>query len=319
MSELIAIAKLRRDGGTQPRAMLDPSTVESYTDSVREGAKFPPVVVYHDGTHHWLADGFHRVEAHAAAGRPNIEADIRPGTQRDAILFACGANATHGLRRTTDDKRRAVTLLLRDPEWATWSDHEIARRARVSQPFVGKMRAVTDNVIGERQYRTKHGTVATMLMPDKRAPARASMRSIPIESLHDIVQRRDAARKDAKRSRQEAAAPAVAPAPVAPPKLKLTVSARERKVLVVLAGGFDPYHWRAFNFKGIGKGCDVEPYLIRRVVRSLARKGLAHFERSLWDEYDGTPAGAGYRCTQAGFDFFSAHIAKPEQQAGAHA
>lgn len=315
MAEMIAIAKLRRDSSTQSRAALDPSTVESYTDSVREGAKFPPVVVYHDGTHHWLADGFHRVEAHVDAGRDAIEADIRAGTQRDAILFACGANATHGLRRTTDDKRRAVILLLRDPQWTTWSDHEIARRARVSQPFVGKMRSVTDNVIGERQYRTKHGTVATMA-----APARASMRSIPIESLHDIVQRRDAARKDAKRSSQEAIAPAVAAPPAAPPpQPKLTVSARERKVLVVLAGGFDPYHWRAFNFKGIGKGCDVEPNLIRRVVRSLARKGLAHFERSLWDEYDGTPAGAGYRCTQEGFDFFTAHLDNSQKQADAHA
>lgn len=78
------------------------------------------------------------------------------------------------------------------------------------------------------------------------------------------------------------------------------VSARERKVLAVLAEGFDPFEWRAFNFKGIEKSCDVEPYLIRRVTRSLARKGLAQYERTLWDE-DYGPAGAGYRCTEAGF------------------
>lgn len=80
----------------------------------------------------------------------------------------------------------------------------------------------------------------------------------------------------------------------------LTVSARERKVLSVLANGFHPFEWRAFNFKGIASGCDVEPHLVRRVTRALARKGLAQYERTLWDEYDG-PAGAGYRCTEAGF------------------
>ena len=52
----------------------------------------------------------------------------------------------------------------------------------------------------------------------------------------------------------------------------------------------------------------------------LIRVGyLASFERSLWDEYDGTPAGAGYRCTQAGFDFFTAHLDNSQKQADAHA
>ena len=50
------------------------------------------------------------------------------------------------MRRTNEDKRRAVTRLLEDAEWAAWSDREIARRAGVSQPFVGSMReSHTDN------------------------------------------------------------------------------------------------------------------------------------------------------------------------------
>lgn len=95
----------------------------------------------------------------------------------------------------------------------------------------------------------------------------------------------------------------------------LTVSARERKVLVALAGGYDPNEWRAFNFKGIAGRTDVDPHLIRRVTRSLARKGLAQYERSLWCD-DGMPAGAGYRCTQAGFDFFWRHLSDAERQTG---
>ena len=205
MAEMIAIAKLRRDGGTQPRAMLDPSTVEVYADGVREGASFPPVVVFHDGTNHWLADGFHRTEAHAVAGETEIAADIRPGTQRDAILFACGANATHGLRRTTEDKRRAVILLLRDLEWSGWTDREIAGRAHVSHPFVAKLRDLHGNVSMERKFVSRHGTVAERNFAiDKRAADMATLRSLPVEALHQLVSERHRARQDQKKAKREA-------------------------------------------------------------------------------------------------------------------
>lgn len=43
----------------------------------------------------------------------------------------------------------------------------------------------------------------------------------------------------------------------------------------------------------------VEPILVRRTVRSLARKGLASFHKGLWTD-DGEPAGAGYTLTPQG-------------------
>jgi hypothetical protein len=42
------------------------------------------------------------------------------------------ANAGLGLPRSNADKRKAVTLLLADPQWNSWSDHEIARHCGVS-------------------------------------------------------------------------------------------------------------------------------------------------------------------------------------------
>lgn len=47
---------------------------------------------------------------------------------RDAILYSCGANDRHGLRRTNEDKRRAVKKSLEDPEWSGWSSNKIAER-----------------------------------------------------------------------------------------------------------------------------------------------------------------------------------------------
>ncbi|EWY35857.1 hypothetical protein N825_32650 [Skermanella stibiiresistens SB22] len=40
-----------------------------------------------------------------------------PGSRRDAVPHAVGANARHGLPRSNADKRDAVMILLKDPEW----------------------------------------------------------------------------------------------------------------------------------------------------------------------------------------------------------
>jgi len=139
-------------GKTQARLKLDPQTVDEYAALLRtcleEGKPwpFPAVKIVrhtHRGAHFdYVWDGFHRIAAARQANWPApIPALVRPGTQRDAILAAVGANADHGLRRTNEDKRRAVTLLLMDDEWCQWSDRMIADKAKVTHPFVAKIRA----------------------------------------------------------------------------------------------------------------------------------------------------------------------------------
>lgn len=137
----IQIDKIKTGKGTQAREGLNYQTVIEYAEAMAGGTIFPPVTVYHDGAAYWLADGFHRIEAARQAGLNKIDADVKSGTQRDAILFASGANAAHGLRRTNADKRRAVLILLEDAEWSQWSDRKIARHCGVTHPFVAKLRA----------------------------------------------------------------------------------------------------------------------------------------------------------------------------------
>ncbi len=175
----INIKSIRIDGGTQSRVEINNEIVSEYATLIKAGTEFPPVVVFSDGTDHWLADGFHRFHAHNTAGKASIAADIRTGTARDAVLFSLGANSDHGIQRTAADKRKAVTTMLQDQEWGDWSDHAIARACHVSQPFVGTVRRsldaenpnVTDNVISEkrRKYTTKHGSTATMKVDKKAA------------------------------------------------------------------------------------------------------------------------------------------------------
>jgi DNA modification methylase len=135
-----------------------------YTEALKAGAKFPPIVVFHDGSDYWPADGFHRLNAHARAGLPKIAAEVRTGTRRDALLFAVGANAAHGKRRTNEDKRRAVLLLLADEEWGKWSDREIARRCAVDNSLVSKIIKETESVDRQQMARTctRNGVTYTM-------------------------------------------------------------------------------------------------------------------------------------------------------------
>lgn len=129
--------RIRLDGGTQQRAVMNQETVADYAAVL---SKLPPVVVFFDGADHWLVDGFHRVAAHRQAGATKVSAEVRPGTQREAVLHSVGANAANGLRRTNLDKRRAVETLLKDEQWRTWTDNRIAKYAGVSHEFVRQLR-----------------------------------------------------------------------------------------------------------------------------------------------------------------------------------
>lgn len=162
MSTIIDTSLLRVDGGTQSRAALSEDIVTEYALAMSDGATFPPVVVFYDGSHYWVADGFHRVAAYVREGTKSIDCDVRQGAQRDAILFSVGANVSHGLRRTNADKRRSVETLLRDSEWVQWSDREIAKRCGVHGTFVGALRSSLQPNSSERRVTTKHGTEAVM-------------------------------------------------------------------------------------------------------------------------------------------------------------
>src|SRR5262245_35093918 len=105
---------IRTDGGTQMRAELDQEVYLDYRDKWLDGVDFEPLDVFHDGAVYWLADGFHRFYRAREAKLATLHCRVHQGTQRDAILFAAGANASHGLRRTNADKRLAVEKLLGD-------------------------------------------------------------------------------------------------------------------------------------------------------------------------------------------------------------
>ena len=96
----------------QQRVQLDETVIFEYTELIEDGGQFPPLKVFDDGQNLILADGRHRYEAYQLVEIDMVPVEIIKGTERDAILYAVGANADHGLRRTNDDKRYAVKTML---------------------------------------------------------------------------------------------------------------------------------------------------------------------------------------------------------------
>lgn len=177
--ETISLGKIRTDGGTQMRVEINTDTMLEYRDKWKAGVAFGPIDVFYDGAAYWLADGFHRFYGAREAKKKEIPAKIHNGTVRDAILFACGANLSHGLKRTNADKRQSVMVLLEDSEWASWSDRQIADKCGVSHTFVASIRdelatvASSHNGQDELPRRTKgkDGKMRPAKMPKRAAQA----------------------------------------------------------------------------------------------------------------------------------------------------
>jgi hypothetical protein len=157
------ILNIRIDGGTQARLKLDQEVVKTYAECMREGAEFPPVIVYHDGSDYWLADGFHRYFAVKNNATTTIEAEVRTGTLRDAILFSKSANdpSKRGLPPNAEDLRHIIRSMILDEEWCKWTNAEIARHVGVSKMTVGRVKAsmteTAKNVPEKKKYTDKNG------------------------------------------------------------------------------------------------------------------------------------------------------------------
>ncbi|MGR3278320.1 ParB N-terminal domain-containing protein [Acaryochloris marina NIES-2412] len=144
-SQLLNLSQIELDSDIQPRQQLNQEVITEYADAMKQGATFPPVIVFYDNSKYWLADGFHRVNAKKSIGEHKIFAEIQYGSYRDAVLYAVGVNATYGLQRNNADKRKVIKKLLCDHQWCQWSNREIARRCKVSYEMVRIIRCELSN------------------------------------------------------------------------------------------------------------------------------------------------------------------------------
>ena len=98
---------------------MDPDAVEDYRHAIKDDKDtFPPVTVFTwngDDATFLVADGFHRCEAHLAAGKKTVFGsificDTEEEARAAALWHAITANKTHGVKRSQKDRRKAIRL-----------------------------------------------------------------------------------------------------------------------------------------------------------------------------------------------------------------
>ena len=173
---------IRLDGETQARIALDNAQVADYAEAMRDGDKFPPIVVFHDGSDYWLADGFHRYHATKQIGHTSIEAEVKVGTVEEAQIYAFGANAKRGLSTNQEDNRSIIIRMLNHPISKGWTNAEIARHVGVSKMTVGRVKSSLESKAtkapgdNKKTYQRKDGqqvTVDTSKLKTKKAQPEA--------------------------------------------------------------------------------------------------------------------------------------------------
>lgn len=162
--KILNIVNIRIDGGTQARVALNQEVVKDYAEKMRDGEKFPEIIVFFDGSDYWLADGFHRYFATKSNGTVSIECDVRTGTLDDATLFSFGANGKRGLSMSAEDNRNVIYAMLRHPEWSKWTNAAIAKHVGVSKMTVGRVKATLEIKDEDtvKKYKDKHGNESTI-------------------------------------------------------------------------------------------------------------------------------------------------------------
>ncbi len=136
----LKISRIRIDGGTQQRR-INQEIVAHYADIIPQ---LPPIEVVFDGKIYWLWDGFHRYYASLSLQLDSIKANVRNGTQRDALWLSFSANAAHGLPRTAKERRYILSRIFSDSKWGLKSLRTIADHVGVSHSSVQRAKSFSN-------------------------------------------------------------------------------------------------------------------------------------------------------------------------------
>jgi DNA-binding CsgD family transcriptional regulator len=134
----IQLTAITFDAGTQVRAALDQQVVADYAEAMTNGATFPSIVLFHDGSAYYIADGYHRFMAAQRLEWREIDAEVRAGAKNDALWFALGANRANGHRLTERDVKHAIKIAL--TTWPERSGKQISEQLGCSQRYVSEVR-----------------------------------------------------------------------------------------------------------------------------------------------------------------------------------
>jgi hypothetical protein len=170
----INIHLIRRDGGTQPRGVLDEDHINDLLYALKNGAKLEAILIYYDGENYWLTDGYHRLAAIIRHGKNKIKAIIRQGTLQDAQWHSFSVNQHNVLKRSNADKQRAIIGALKHSYGVSSSNLDIARHCGVDEKTVRTWRSSLEESgeIQSCEYRevARNGIIYPQRTGDKSQP-----------------------------------------------------------------------------------------------------------------------------------------------------
>jgi hypothetical protein len=112
--KMVKVKDVVTDKECYPRDGWNHFTAYSYSQAMRAGAKFPPIVVALNRGRYILVDGKHRLEAKKILKQNSIEAEVVIGwSKRQIYEEAVRRNVTHG-KALSIHERRQVGLRLRN-------------------------------------------------------------------------------------------------------------------------------------------------------------------------------------------------------------
>lgn len=131
------------DDAFQSRIATDPEHVLVFDEMIRNGMEIHPVVVFWTGERYILADGFHRYHAHKKRlGVRSIRAEIKQGSERDAMIYSAGANRLSIKSPSHADRKKAAFMLFADPDWWAKTNAEIGAHVGTAKSNITTYRGI---------------------------------------------------------------------------------------------------------------------------------------------------------------------------------
>ena len=127
----IKTSEITIDPAVAIREGTDEDTIQRYEEIFDE---LPPITVYKTDHTYLLADGFHRWAAATRIGRIEIEAEVKEGSQDEAMEYVISANLKHGRPLTREEYAGAVRRL--KTLHSDWSSVKIGNKIGRDHVFV---------------------------------------------------------------------------------------------------------------------------------------------------------------------------------------
>ena len=107
--QTIDMSLINIDPEIYPRAQIDPEVVATYSENMKAGTRFNPLVVQKDT--HTLIDGVHRYHALKRLERKKAQAEILDIPDSELRAEAIRRNVKHGKRLTRKERDRSIVAL----------------------------------------------------------------------------------------------------------------------------------------------------------------------------------------------------------------